>query len=114
MLTADVGPSIEKYFCKRLPRPLTATWLKQPNIQEQDQNTCRPMIQQQPEGVDNAQALMLLPFEIMRQQLEAVMFRQLEAATKIYTRQAEELDNAFMTHINKFEMTVKRFPYVRQ
>ena len=94
---------------------LTNTSLKQPNIQEQDQNTYRAVIQQQPVvGVDNAQALMLLPFEIMRQHLEAVMCRQLEAATKIYTRQAEELDNAFMTHINKFEMTVKRFQGIRQ
>ena len=94
---------------------LTNTSLKQPNIQEQDQNTCRPVIQQQPViGIDNTQTLMLLPFEIMRQQLEAVMFRQLETATRIYARQAEELDNAFMTHINKFEMTVKKFPYVRQ
>ena len=94
---------------------LTNTWLKQPNVQEQGQNTCRPMIQQQPMvGVENAQTLILLPFEIMRQHLESVMFRQLEAATKIYTRQAEELDNAFTTHINKFEMTVKKFQGIRQ
>ena len=94
---------------------LTATWLMRPDGQEQDQNTCRAVIQQQPVvGVDNAQALMLLPFEIMRQHLESAMFRQLETASRIYTRQAEELNNTFMTHIDKFEMTVKRFQGIRQ
>ena len=83
--------------------------------QEQDQNTCRPMIQQQPViGVDSAQTLMLLPFEIMRQRLEAVMLRQLETATRIYARRAEELNNTFMTHIDKFEMTVKRVQGIKQ
>ena len=86
---------------------LTATWLKQPDIQEHDQNICRPMIQQQPAGVDNAQTLILLPFEIMRQHLESVMYQQLETATRIYAKQAEELDHAFKTHIDKFETTVK-------
>ena len=82
---------------------LTNTWLKRPNIQEQDQNTCRTMIRQQTAvGIDDAQALMLLPFEIMRQHLESVMCQQLETATRIYARQAEELNNTFMTHIDKF------------
>ena len=88
---------------------LTATWLKQPNKQEEDQNTGRLVILQQPAaGVDNAQTLMMLPFEIMRQHLESVMRLQLETATRIYARQAEELDNAFKTHIDKFEVTVKK------
>jgi len=82
--------------------------LKQPNIQEQDQNTYRAVIQQQPVvGVDNAQALMLLPFEIMRQHMESVMFRQLEVVVGLYSKQAEELDNAVMMHVNKFEATVR-------
>lgn len=51
--------------------------------------------------------LMLLPFEMMRQHLESVMLRQFEIAFGIYSKQAEELDNAFMMHVDKFEVTVR-------
>jgi hypothetical protein len=55
---------------------------------------------------DNLQALMLLPFDVMRQYLELVMVRQLEKATGIYSKQAEELDRAFMTHVDNFEVAL--------
>jgi len=77
------------------------------------------MIQQQPvAGLDDCQTMMLLPFEIMRQHMESAILQQLEIATGIYSKQATELDNAFMEHIDKFERTAtlvsKMFPGARQ
>jgi len=57
-------------------------------------------------GVDNAQLLML-PLEMMRQHLESVILRQLESACGIYSKHAEGLDNAFMKHVDKFEVTAR-------
>ena len=56
--------------------------------------------------ISPTQQLMTLPFELMRQYLESMMVQQLEIATAIYTRQAEELDNAFMVNVDKFEATI--------
>jgi len=56
---------------------------------------------------DSYQQLMQLPFEIMRQHLESVMFRQLETATSLYSKQAKDLDHAFNKHVDRFEATVK-------
>jgi len=65
------------------------------------------MIQPQPvTGIDDAQTMLLLPFEIMRQYMESVLLQQFEIATGIYSKQAKELDNAFMSHIDKFDRTV--------
>ena len=77
------------------------------------------MIQPQPvTGIDDAQTMLLLPFEIMRQYMESVLLQQFEIATGIYSKQATELDNAFMEHIDKFERTAtlvsKMFPGARQ
>ncbi|MFC2069337.1 hypothetical protein ACFLTP_10090 [Chloroflexota bacterium] len=58
-------------------------------------------------GVDNAQLLMMLPFEMMRQHLESVILRQFEIAFGIYSKQADELDNTSMTHIYEFEVTLR-------
>ena len=58
---------------------------------------------------DSCQQLMQLPFNIMRQYLESVMLWQLETATSLYSKQAKDLDNSFMKHIDKFEMRVKTF-----
>jgi hypothetical protein len=44
---------------------------------------------------------MLLPFEMMRQYLEDVMLRQLEIATGIYSKQADEFENAFMAYVDR-------------
>jgi hypothetical protein len=44
---------------------------------------------------------------MMRQHLESVMLRQFEIAFGIYSKQAEELDNAFMAHIDEFKVTVR-------
>ena len=48
-----------------------------------------------------SQQLMLLPFELMRQHLEDVMLRQLEIATGIYYKQADEFENAFMAYVDR-------------
>ena len=48
-----------------------------------------------------SQQLMLLPFELMRQHLEDVMLQQLEIATGIYYKQADEFENAFTTYIDR-------------
>jgi len=48
-----------------------------------------------------SQQLMLLPFELMRQHLEDVMLQQLEIATGIYYKQAEEFENAFLAHVDR-------------
>ena len=56
--------------------------------------------------ISPTQQLMALPFEMMRQYLESMMVQQLEIATALYTRQAEELDNVFMTHVDKFEAAI--------
>jgi hypothetical protein len=86
---------------------LTATWLKQPDGLEQDQNYYRQITQQQPAtGVDNVQLLISLPFEIMRQYMESTILQQLETATGIYSKQIEELDNVFTKHVDKFDKTV--------
>ena len=51
---------------------------------------------------DSYQQLMQL-----RQHLESVMFRQLETATSLYSKQAKDLDHAFNKHVDRFEATVK-------
>lgn len=87
---------------------MTDTYLKRPNGQGHDQNCCRQQaLQPAGAGIDNSQLLMLLPFEMMRQHLESVILRQFEIACGIYSKHAEELDNAFMKHVDKFEVTVR-------
>ena len=76
---------------------LTNTYLKRPNGLGHDQNYCRQQATQPVEaGVNNAQLLMLLPFEMMRQHLESVILRQLESAFGICSKRAEEMDNALV------------------
>ena len=53
------------------------------------------------------QLLMLLPFELLLKYLEAVILHEFEVACRLYSESARGLDNAFMTHIDKFEVTVR-------
>jgi hypothetical protein len=48
-----------------------------------------------------SQRLMLLPFEMMRQYLEDVVRQQLEIATGLYYKQAEEFKNVFTTYVDQ-------------
>ena len=74
-------------------------WLNQ---QEQDRNGYRlPVLTPEDAGITDAQQLMLLPFEKMRQYLENVMLQQFEIASGIYSKQADEFENAFMTYIDR-------------
>ena len=47
---------------------------------------------------DFSQRIMLLPFEIMKQQLESMMLQQFEIATGIYSKQAEKLGKVLISH----------------
>ena len=86
----------------------TDSYLKWLNEQEQDRNNYRlPVLTPEDAGVPDAQQLMLLPFDLMRQYLEDVMLQQLEIATGLYFKQAEEFENAFMIVIDKFKTTIK-------
>jgi len=74
-------------------------WLNQ---QEQDRNCYRmPALTPEVAGITDAQQLMLLPFEMMRQYMEDVMLQQLEIATGIYYKQAGEFENAFLAHVDR-------------
>ena len=84
----------------------TGSWLKQPNEYELGLNCCQRQTQQSAE-MSAGNTLLLLPFEMMRQYLESVMLQQLEIAAGLYFKQAKEMDNAFMTHVDKFEVTIK-------
>ena len=78
-------------------------WLNQ---QEQDRNCYwLPVLTPEEVSLPDTQQLMLLPFEMMRQHLEDVMLQQLKIATGIYYEHADEFENAFMRHINEFEIT---------
>jgi hypothetical protein len=48
-----------------------------------------------------SQQLMLLPFELMRQHLEDVILQQLEIATGLYFKQADEFKNVFTTYVDQ-------------
>jgi hypothetical protein len=74
-------------------------WLNQ---QEQDRSGYRlPAQTLEGAGLTDAQQLMLLPLEMMRQHLESVMLRQLEIATGLYSKQAGEFENAFLAHVDR-------------
>jgi len=59
-----------------------------------------PVLAPEDAGITDAQQLMMLPFEMMRQYMEDVMFEQLEIATRLYFRQAKELDSILMMHFD--------------
>jgi hypothetical protein len=74
-------------------------WL---NEQEHDRNRYRlPALTPQNAGITDAQQVMLLPFEMMRQYMEDVMLQQLEIATGLCEKQTEEFENAFMTYVDR-------------
>ena len=83
------------------------SYLKWDSGQDRGQNY-RQQITEQPSvaGIADVQTLVLLPFEIMRQRLESVMLRQLEIATGICSKQAEEFDNAFNSCVGNFEVAL--------
>jgi len=51
----------------------------------------------------NSQLLMMMPFEIMRQQMELIILQQFEIATGIYSKHTEMLDNSFTTYFEKLQ-----------
>lgn len=50
---------------------------------------------------------MLLPFQLMLNHLEAAIIHEYEVAYSISLESAKKLDVAFMTHVDKFEVTVR-------
>ena len=79
----------------------TDSYLKWVKEQQQGRNYYRLPVQQlTTAGVPDAQQLMLLPFEMMRQHLESVMLQQLEIATGLYVKQAEEFENAIIAYVD--------------
>ena len=84
----------------------TDSYLKWVKEQEQDRNYYQPPVQQLTTArITDAQQMLLLPFEMMRQYMEDVMRQQFEIATGLYFKQAEEFENAFKMHVDKFEVT---------
>lgn len=78
-----------------------SNFLQWVNEQKQTRNCYRlPAQQLTIAGLTDAQQLMLLPFDLMRQHLESVMLQQLEIATGLYVKQVEEFENAFMTYVD--------------
>jgi len=71
-------------------------WVKE----QQDRNYYRQMVlTPEDAGITDEQRLMLLPFQIMRRCMENIMLQQLEIATGLYEKQAEEFENALMTYV---------------
>jgi hypothetical protein len=50
---------------------------------------------------------MLLPFELLLKHMESAVLREFEIAFRISSKNARELDDAFMVHINKFEEAIR-------
>ena len=51
--------------------------------------------------------MMLVPFEIFRIQLEAIMLQELEIARDICNKHAKEADDVYLSHVDKFKGTVR-------
>jgi hypothetical protein len=49
----------------------------------------------------------LVPFEIIRIQLEAIIFQEFEIARGTCIKHARELDDVYLGHVEKFEGTVR-------
>lgn len=87
---------------------LTGCWLRQASGQGYDQTSRQRLAQYVVEAaLDDPQSLMLLPLEMMRLNLEVAMLREWGIACGIYDKHAQELDNAYLSHVERFEGTVR-------
>ena len=87
---------------------LTGCWLKQASGQEIGQTNQQWPAQHIAEAApDNLGVLPLIPFEMMRIQMEAIVLREFETACGIFNKHAKGLDDAYLGHVEKFEGTVR-------
>ena len=87
---------------------LTGYWLRQANGQEYDQTGRQRLAWHLVEaGLDDPQQLTLVPFEIMRIQLRAIILREWEIACGICASHAKEVDDVYLGHVEKFRDTVR-------
>lgn len=88
---------------------LKNTCLKRSNGQAYIRLDCQPQSPLLAEitPIDTQQMLLMLPFEIMLKHLEATVVCEFEFACEISSKNAKELDDAFMAHVDRFEETVR-------
>jgi len=87
---------------------LTGYWLRQANGQEYDQTDRQRLAWHLVEaGLDDPQQLTLVPFEIMRIQLSAIILREWEIARGLYNKHTKELNDVYLGHVKRFKNTVR-------
>jgi len=88
---------------------LTGRWLKQANGQGIGQTDRQWLARYLVEvGLDDPRLLPLIPFEIIRIQMEAIMLQELEIARDIYNKHAKEADDVYLGHVERFRGTARK------
>ena len=87
---------------------LTGCWLKQASEQGIGQTDHQWLAWHLVEvALDDPRLLMLVPFQVMIMQQEALMLQEYEIARGIYTKHAKEADDVYLGHVEKFKGTVR-------
>jgi len=86
----------------------TGCWLRQVNGGGIQQTAAPQMAQYITGGApDGLEMLMLIPMVMMVRRLEADIYREWGVAYGIVAAQAQELDEAYLSGVNRFEDTVR-------